>query len=215
MDFLPESLCLARHAESADPSVFHGFESDIELGMKGFRQAENFSKRRDLSDVDLLVSSGQRRSLQTLEPLSQRLGLEIHIIRGFHERKVGLLQGTPVTTTSGLFSNTKREWSLGNKDHTTEGAESYNEVLLRVNMALVGLSTLCAINRSKKPLIVSHGLTLKILLLERMFGGDASRWDELGPIKNTALWIIQKPGSQTWIPSKHGCLNHLSECDPL
>lgn len=211
---LPEILFLARHAESADPTVFHGFESDIELGLEGFRQASAFASREDLTDVDLLISSGQRRSLQTLEPLAQRLGLKIHIIRGFHERKVGILQGTPVLTSSGLFSQTRKEWALGNKDHTSEGAESYNEVKNRVNQAISDLIFLCKTEQAKKPLVVSHGLTIKILLVERLFGGDASRWDELGHIKNTALWTIEKPFLPQWRPGKAGCLNHLEESKP-
>jgi len=208
---LPETLCLARHAESADPTVFHGFESDIELGNQGFRQAKAFARREDLADVDLLISSGQRRSLQTLEPLAERLGLEIHIIRGFHERKVGILQGTPVSTTSGLFSQTRKEWALGYKDQTTEGAESYNDVKNRVKNAILDLNNLCNKKYAKKPLVVSHGLTLKILLVERIFGGDAARWDELGPIKNTALWTIDNPHLPKWTPRNLGCLMHLTE----
>lgn len=211
MNVLPESLYLARHAESADPTVFHGFESDIELGINGFRQAEALARREDLANVDLLVSSGQRRSLQTLKPLAQRLGLEIQIIRGFHERKVGILQGTPVSTTSGLFAQTRKEWALGNKYQTTEGAESYNEIRCRVENALSDLNILCQIKKAKRPLVISHGLTLKILLIERLFEGDASRWDELGPIKNTAVWTIDKPNMTTWIPRDLGCLKHLKD----
>jgi probable phosphoglycerate mutase len=211
---LPETLCLARHAESADPTVFHGFESDIELGNQGFRQAKAFARREDFADVDLLISSGQRRSLQTLEPLAERLGLEIHIIRGFHERKVGILQGTPVSTSSGLFSQTRKDWSLGFKDQTTEGAESYNEVKNRVNIAILDLNILCNNKGAKKPLVISHGLTLKILLVERIFGGDAARWDELGPMQNTALWTIDKPHLPNWTPRNLGCLSHLTEFQP-
>lgn len=208
---LPESLYLARHAESADPTVFHGFESDIELGIIGHRQAKALSLREDLTGVDLLVSSGQRRSIQTLEPLSQRLGLEIQIIRGFHERKVGILQGTSVSSSSGLFAQTRREWALGNKDHTTEGAESYNEVRTRLIKAISDLNTLCKSRGARRPLVVSHGLTMKVLLVERLFGGDASRWDELGPINNTALWTIDQPNSPAWSARDTGCLKHLKD----
>ena len=31
---------LLRHAESADPTVFHGYESDVDLSERGVRQAE-------------------------------------------------------------------------------------------------------------------------------------------------------------------------------
>lgn len=206
---LPHTLFLARHAQSADPTVFHGFESDIHLGDLGLSQALAFANRPDLAEVDLLVSSGQRRSLQTLEPLAKKRGLEIHLIAGFHERRVGVLQGTPVSSSASLFSLTRREWALGNKDHTTEGAESYSQVRNRVLGAMTQLLDLCQNLGAKKPLVVSHGLTLKILLVERLFGGDASRWDELGPIENTSLWAIDHPRKSFWKPKVHGCLNHL------
>ena len=36
---LPEAVWLVRHAETAAPTLFHGAESDIELGAHGHRQA--------------------------------------------------------------------------------------------------------------------------------------------------------------------------------
>ncbi len=210
----PQTLFLARHAQSFDPTVFHGFESDIPLGAHGVAQALAFSQRPDLAEVDLLVSSGQLRSLQTLEPFAKNRGLEIHRIAGFHERRVGILQGTPVSSSASLFSQTRREWALGNKDHTTEGAESYTQVRNRVLEAMTQLLDLCNHLGARQPLVVSHGLTMKILLMERLFEGDASRWDELGPIENTALWAIDNPQQSLWEPRIQGCLQHLDQ-NPL
>ncbi len=207
----PHTLFIARHAQSFDPTVFHGFESDIHLGAIGDAQALAFSKRPDLAEIDLLVSSGQRRSMQTLEPLAKKLGLPIHSIPGFHERRVGILQGTPVSSSASLFSQTRKEWALGNKDHTTEGAESYFQVRKRVLGAIDHLFDLCHQLGSNQPLVVSHGLTMKILLLERMLEGNASRWDELGPIENTSLWAIDFPHQTSWNPRIHGCLSHLDQ----
>jgi len=201
-----ECLRFARHAESADPSVFHGYESDIDLGPEGMRQAALFSRRPDLASVDLLISSGQTRSLNTLKPLSQVLGLPIQIISSFHERKVGILQGTPTMGNNSPFARTRLEWSQGNKNYTTEGAESYQEVRDRVFRALGQLRSLCDHTGAKNPLVVSHGLTLKVLFLEWIHQGDTTHWDGLGPIQNTALWEVPRPFHQ---PRLKGCKRHL------
>lgn len=201
-----ETLFLARHAESADPTVFHGYESDTDLGKTGFEQAQRLASRSDLQRVDLLVSSGQLRSLRTLEPLSQKLGLKPWIIRGFHERKVGVLQGTPTTGPNNAFLSTSQEWAKGNKDFTTQGAESYNDVQARVHQAVSELKHLCQKEKAKFPLVVSHGLTLKILFMEWLYGGDTTQWTQFGQIKNTAVWATDFPFDELKIKS---CLSHL------
>jgi len=201
-----EVFFLARHAESADPTVFHGYESDIDLGPNGRAQASRFGARADLSRVDLLVSSGQLRSLNTLESLGKTLGLKPRIIRGFHERKVGILQGTPTNAPNSPFAHTRKEWGNGNKEFTTEGGESYTQVRERVLGAMHELNDLCIQEHARFPLVVSHGLTMKILLLEWLYGGDTAHWETIGQIKNTALWSLHRPFE---VLKDQGCLAHL------
>jgi len=201
-----ETLFLARHAESADPTVYHGFESDTDLGIIGLEQAQRLASRPELQQVDLLVSSGQLRSLRTLEPLSQKLGLQPRIIRSFHERKVGVLQGTSTTGPNSAYANTAQEWSKGNKDFTTQGAESYHDVRLRVQKAICELKDICQKEKARFPLVVSHGLTLKILFFEWLHDGDTTQWNQFGSIKNTALWSTDFPFKEL---KTKGCLAHL------
>src|SRR5438270_13766039 len=90
---MPTRVLLLRHAESADPTVFHGAESDIGLSERGKRQAEliapNLANYRPVA----LVSSGMRRALATAEPIAQACGVSIRVESALHERRVGKLAG--------------------------------------------------------------------------------------------------------------------------
>src|SRR5437660_2574451 len=82
---------LLRHAETADPRVFHGAESDVGLSERGRRQAEQIAAYlAGLTPApEAVVSSGMRRALDTAWPIARACGLEVRVEPALHERKVG------------------------------------------------------------------------------------------------------------------------------
>ena len=56
---------LLRHAETATPDVFHGFESDVGLSVRGEQQAEVVAAELAGLRIDGLVSSGMLRARLT------------------------------------------------------------------------------------------------------------------------------------------------------
>src|SRR4051794_5459463 len=91
---MPTRVLLLRHAESSDPSVFHGAESDVGLSERGRRQADAVAGYLAARRPDAVVSSAMRRALDTAGPIARACGLGLLVEPALHERRVGALSGT-------------------------------------------------------------------------------------------------------------------------
>src|SRR5271154_633843 len=98
---MPTRVLLLRHAESADPSVFHGAESDIGLSARGRRQATAVARVLTELHPDHVVSSAMTRALETARPIAAACGVKVRVEPDLHERRVGSLSGTPHSMTEG------------------------------------------------------------------------------------------------------------------
>src|SRR5437764_2917466 len=66
---MPTTVFLLRHAESANPLVFHGAESDVGLSARGRRQAEALAPLLAALSPHAIVSSAMRRAVDTATPI--------------------------------------------------------------------------------------------------------------------------------------------------
>ena len=131
---------LTRHAESADPTVFHGAESDIALSALGERQADAAAGWfRELRPT-VVVSSAMRRAVETAKPIAKACKVTHEIEPRFHERIIGELCGEPFSATDGPWANTLREWTNANTRFTTPGAESFDDLRSRSDVLVEFLS---------------------------------------------------------------------------
>lgn len=177
-------VLLTRHAESSRPEVFHGAESDVSLGELGRRQVRAAIPWFQVWKPTIVVSSDQRRAKETAAPIAATCRVTHELAPRFHERIVGCLGGTPFSATDGLWAETLREWTGGNTRYTTPGAESFDDLLARVRPAW---DDLVRTHRGERVVLVSHGVVCKVLLLDLLEGGDASRWHALGRVANLAV----------------------------
>jgi probable phosphoglycerate mutase len=181
---MPTRVFLLRHAETANPYVFHGAESDVGLSDKGRRQAEAIAPYLAAKLPDVLVSSNMRRARETGEPIARVCGLPLLIEPELHERRVGRLSGTPNTDPEGVWPQTSRHWAAGETSYATEGAESFDDIRDRVLPVWVRLTHQHA---GKTLVIVAHGIVCKVLLLSLLPGFGAKDWPRLSPIRNVAV----------------------------
>src|SRR5262245_45757038 len=123
---------LLRHAESADPTIFHGAESDVGLSARGQQQAEAVARYLATLAPRRLASSAMLRARATAAPIAQACGLELEIEPALHERRVGTLAGTPTQGSDGVWPDTLARWVAGETGYAPPGAESYDAIRARV-----------------------------------------------------------------------------------
>lgn len=177
-------IYLLRHAETASPDVFHGAESDVELGERGFRQADDVAAYLVAKNITRIVSSGMKRALQTAAPIGQSCGLPIDVISAFHERKVGPLSGTPNQNPNGLWTQTLKQWLMGNTSFASENSESFD--CMR-NRLLPAWDAMIRQYPGERIAVVAHGMVIKVLLLSILPGWEVSQWEKFGPVPNVGV----------------------------
>ena len=175
---------LLRHAETATPHVFHGAESDVELGSRGIEQAEAAAQYLSCKGVTRTCSSAMRRALQTAEPISKSCNTSVEVIPLLHERKVGPLSGTCNQKKEGIWPDTLMEWKKGNIRYAPEGSESLACMQDRIFPVW---NSLLERHSGETVAVVCHGMVIKVLLLGILPGWDVSRWDEFGPVPNIGI----------------------------
>lgn len=187
------TLWLTRHAESADPTVFHGAESNIGLSDCGQRQAIAAAEWfRDRSPT-VVVSSAMIRARETAAPIAAACGIPHHIEPDLHERRVGSLAGTNFSSHSGPWHDTIHRWMAGDTAYTTPGAESFDELRDRLVPAFERIAKRFPDDRT---IVVAHGIVCKVLLLALLPDLGPSAWQSLGKVSNLAVSELRFAGAE-------------------
>ena len=190
---MPTRVLLLRHAESANPLIFHGAESDVGLSERGRRQAEAIAPVLAARTPHVLVSSAMRRAIETAMPIARACGLELRIEPELHERRVGALSGTPTKQRDGLWPETRRRWLAGDTAYAPPGAESYDDIRRRVLPVWQRVTTE---NAGQTIVIVAHGIVCRVLLLSLLPGYSIGDLNRIG-IDNVAINELLHEG-ETW-----------------
>jgi broad specificity phosphatase PhoE len=177
-------VLLFRHAETSDPTVFHGAESDIGLGSRGERQAQRLAVYLASRRPEVLVCSAMRRARDTAAPVALACGLTPEIEPELHERRLGGLSGLPSGDRNGPWMQTVQRWMQGDTAFSLLGAESFDEVRDRVVGAWDRVTQRHA---GKTIAIIAHGAVIKVLLLSLVATYSPADWMRLGPIQNVTL----------------------------
>lgn len=185
---------LLRHAETANPNVFHGAESDVGLSERGLRQAEQLAPVLAKVRPAVIVSSAMRRAVDTATPITAVCGLTLHIEPDLHERRVGALSGTSTQGTEGVWPDTLRRWVAGETAYAPAGAESFDAIRARV---LPVWRRLTREYEGRTLVLVAHGIVVRVLLLSELPDLGPRDWHKLGPIRNLAINELRRAG-ETW-----------------
>jgi probable phosphoglycerate mutase len=165
---MPETrVLLLRHAETAAPHLFHGAESDVELGERGVRQVEAMAPLLAAERPALVVSSGMRRALDTARPVAAACAAALQIEPDLHERRLGPLSRTPTANGRIVWAETFRRWMSGDTSYASPGAESFLDVQQRVLPTWQRLAEQCA---GQTYVVIAHGGVIKVLLLSLNVG---------------------------------------------
>lgn len=183
-------ILLLRHAQSADPTVFHGAESDVDLSPLGRRQAQAVAAPLAARRPVAVVSSGMLRARETARPIALACGLSPEVEPALHERRVGPLGGTP-TEADGPWPATLSRWTAGDTAFAPDGAESFDAIRERVVPAFLAVA---ARHAGRTAVVVAHGIVCKVLLLALVRGHTPADWHRLGPVRNVAVYDLAEDG---------------------
>ena len=187
-------VLLVRHAETARPEVYHGYESDADLGPRGQRQATALAPVIAALKPAVLVSSGMRRARRTADAISQATHLSIQIEPLLHERKVGDLQGKPIRGDLGVWPETLARWVAGETWYSPPGAESFDQIHNRV---LPVWERVTLENQGKTIVIVAHGIVIRVILVSTLEGYNSAAWQRLGRLPNASITEVVGSG-KSW-----------------
>src|SRR5262249_18299289 len=129
---MPDRVLLLRHAETADPLVFHGAESDVGLSALGHAQADAVAPVLAAFRPGAVVSSALRRALDTAGPIAHACGLPVRAGPALPERRAGARGGPPTGSKEGVWPATLRRWMAGDTGFAPPGAESFDAIHARV-----------------------------------------------------------------------------------
>lgn len=187
-------MCRVGRAGTARPTVFHGAESDVELGEVGHRQALAAAGWfRELRPT-AVVSSAMRRARDTAGPIAAACGVPHLIEPELHERAVGPLAGTAFSMEAGAWPETVARWAAGDTAYTTPGAESFDALAARL---LPAFRRVVAAHPGGRVVVVAHGVVCKVLMLSLLPGWGVADWVRFGRVANLSVSELRVDGA-TW-----------------
>lgn len=191
---LPQTVWLVRHAEVLTPTLFHGAESDVDLGVHGHRQAAAAAGWFAALKPTVVVSSAMRRAVQTAVAIASGCGVP-HLQDPFlHERRVGPLSGQPHKDFDHVWTETLARWQAGETDYAPAEMESFDAIRDRT---LPAFHRVVQAHPGGRVVIVAHGVVCKVLLLSLLRGHSAADWTKIGRARNLAVSELS-PSEDGW-----------------
>ena len=173
-------LHLVRHGQSAkNVEGRFGGHSLTTLSELGKHQAQITAKILAREKMSVIYSSDLPRAVQTAEPLSNLLGIEINKTSAFRERDVGVLEG--LTFAEAKEHHPKDYYALIKRqvNRTITDGESYRDLLKR---ATATLNEILRTHRGQKIAVFSHTGTICFLSLHLM--------GAIQPSTKTTPWLL-------------------------
>ncbi len=162
----PTTLILLRHgvtAHTADKRFSGGLGSSnpglIDEGRDQIRATAEWLKPI-AADVDVVIASPVRRTLESAEIVSEVLGHPIVVEHGFAEMEFGAWDGLTFAEVAERHKDELDSW-LGSLDHAPGGGESFRAVEQRV---LAARDRVIEAHPGKTIVVVSHVTPIKTLV---------------------------------------------------
>jgi broad specificity phosphatase PhoE len=169
---------LLRHGETARPDLFHGAESDVDLGERGRAQAAGAAELLRRHAPCAVYCSGMTRARRTADVLAAALGVgDPRIVPALHERRMGALSGRSRDDGWPTYLRARDRWVAGDLDATHDGAESYRMIAARVVPPFLAIARA---HPGRAVVVVAHGVVIRVLLTSLLVGASPADWDCFG-----------------------------------
>ncbi|MDP9752097.1 histidine phosphatase family protein [Thermoanaerobacter pentosaceus] len=135
---------------------------DIDLTPTGLKQAELLASRLKNEKIDCIYSSDLKRAYITAQIIAKELGLEVHKVSELREMSFGIWEGLTAEEINELYKEIYTLWKTNPIKANIEKGETLEEVQKRM---LKKTWEIVKENDGKNILIVSHGTSIKALIL--------------------------------------------------
>lgn len=159
---------LIRHADTIDEKGIRNTKETSQminekeiLSIKGEEDSKRLSKNEELKNIDTIWCSSYVRAKQTAKYIAEENNLQINLDDRLNERKLGNLEEIAIFMKDKKTRDPSQEQLLYPKFKTSDGesAEDTNKRMTEF------LNECLNENKGKKIVIVSHGGSIKFLLL--------------------------------------------------
>lgn len=181
-------IYLIRHGETEwnKEGRSQGCSNDIPLSEVGIMQADAIGKRLKNENIDLFFSSSLTRAYQTAKAIAVHHDKEVIVHKEFMEISFGEWEGLKIDEIKEKYVDVYKIWRDTPHIAKVPGAESILEIRER---SMTKLMEIINSNKDKNILIVSHGITIKVLIAS-MMGIDLANLHKIRQ-DNTALNIFE------------------------
>lgn len=182
-----KKIYLIRHGESQWNVIrkIQG-QKDISLTDKGVEQAKLIGDRLTKEKIDKIYSSDLERAYNTAKIIGNKIGINPIPKKDFREINFGVWEGLSNDKMMAEYYDEVYLWRKEPEKLNIQGAENLYQVQKR---AMDFLNPILANEENQNILIVSHGVTLKTIILD-MLNMDLIYFKNL-TIDNTGLSIIE------------------------
>lgn len=185
-------IYLVRHGETEwnREGRSQGCSNDIPLSEIGMLQADAIGNRLKDESIDLFFSSILTRAYQTAKAIAVHHKKEVRMEKEFVEISFGDWEGLKIDEIKEKYIDVYKIWRDTPHIAKVPGAESLLEIRER---SMPKLLEILNSNRDKNILVVSHGITIKVLIAS-MMGIDLANLHKIRQ-DNTALNIFEYDGN--------------------
>ena len=160
-----KQIFIIRHGETDNNKahIIQGRSLDASINELGRLQAQAICNALEPYEVHKIVASGLKRTHQTVQPLAEQRGLEIHKYPELDEINFGILEGKVFTDIKEQVMDVHEQWESGNVDYAPENGESPRETYARANDKV---EEVLATSPEESIVFMIHGRLTRILLSE-------------------------------------------------
>ena len=166
-------LYLIRHGETAwnRDKVFRG-RYDVPLSEKGLDQAAALPAAFDPAAIEAIYASPLARAQQTATPLAQAQGLPVETVDALTDVDYGDWTTLPEGEAKERYPDMFAQWEAAPERVCFPNGESLVQVLARAEREVRAIAS----RHSRAAALVSHRVTLKMIVLGLLGMGPADFW---------------------------------------
>lgn len=184
-------IYIVRHGETEWNKMqrAQGCSNDIPLSEEGRVQAMAVAKRLKDEKIDLFFSSDLKRAYETALIIAKEHNGQVQKCKEFREINLGDWEGLNFNVIQEKYNDIFNVWKKTPHLALIPNAERVSDIIIR---AVGKLDKILLNNKDKNILIVSHGITIKVMLAS-LLGMELSNMHKIRQ-DNTALNILEYDG---------------------